>query len=260
MPTDSGVFRFVLGGCGEGIIVSSIAIPLVKFAQQVFLYKTEPDISMFVSFAAEIKALDHSPMVLIYEGLDGRVHTIQMTYGPSASRPWGLEFPECDNCKTIVGIHPFKSAKNVVDQGDRKARFICRLCTRRTTTWRPPTVIPLNINYTRYFYSMPYPPPAIFAPKWSLPPKNELEPGKEQQDEDMESVQDEVGGVGESARSDVVIGDSEEERLAVAKSGLSHEGQSRKKRKPRNNKKKRKSKKQYYVPDPARSQQCFLIV
>lgn len=163
----SGIFTFTIGGCGGAIIVSALAHTISKFVQQAFLYKKHLISALEEAFVGKTKALDHTPVVLVYSDEQSQVKRVQITYGPSSSRPWRLEFPECSFCGASTSVSPFNSShfKRGV-KGDNEVHYECRTCWRRTWAVCPAGVQPFNLNYGRFFYIMPYPPPPVIAKEW----------------------------------------------------------------------------------------------
>lgn len=158
-----GVFTFVLGFSTENLVPFRVTVPLISFAQSVFVDQRSIFQSVCSVFGGFPNSLDHSSVVLIVRE-DGMAVARQITFGPQWSKPWGLDYPVCPFCTVRNGVLP----RPITRPGQCKVeqpviRYKCTPCDRYFCVEKPPSVQSVGVDGLRFIFSMPFPPPVLVA-------------------------------------------------------------------------------------------------
>lgn len=160
---DDGTFSFVVAFSNEDLDPVRVMIPLMAFAQSVFVEMVPVAQSVYSSFGGTPDSLIHSPVVFVVRE-EGRAVVRQVTFGPPSSTPWGLALPVCLRCESSSGMQ--STSEHPSGSGPKETKKVCFMCVRCNLDMvvvKPLSVESVGIGSLKYVFTMPFPPPVLVA-------------------------------------------------------------------------------------------------
>ncbi|KAH7917488.1 hypothetical protein BV22DRAFT_1042327 [Leucogyrophana mollusca] len=142
---ESGTFDFVLAFAGHSTIDHLVGPGILKFVESVYVFKESPWEAVISSFAGDVRALESTPVALIFrpkvEAGATPVTETRILARSTFLRPWGIDLYRCRNvaCRQPILHLKFNVQKKSKDWTQLMYRSKCCKCHQETRNYARPT-------------------------------------------------------------------------------------------------------------------------